>query len=153
MSTIIQGDELRNLLLGRKPISKAYTMAVETASLFTIAGGLVLVTSLVGKVTTAVTTAGTTKLQMNPTTGDTADLCQATDLGTTDTAAGDVLGFLYDQDGTTNTPVIARYGQALSGIVLPVGDIEIVNATGADGAITWYLTYVPYDDGATVVAA
>ena len=33
------------------------------------------------------------------------------------------------------------------------GTIEQVTATGADGGITWLLTYVPVEDGATIVAA
>ena len=33
------------------------------------------------------------------------------------------------------------------------GTIEQVTATGADGGITWTLTYVPLDDGAAVAAA
>jgi hypothetical protein len=36
--------------------------------------------------------------------------------------------------------------------VVSIGQIEHVSA-GTDGAITWYLTYVPLTDGATVVAA
>jgi flagella basal body P-ring formation protein FlgA len=38
-------------------------------------------------------------------------------------------------------------------IVVNVGTIEQVNATGADGGITWTLTYVPLDNGASVTAA
>ena len=62
-------------------------------SLFTVAGGKVLVTSLVGEVTTAITVANSYKLQHNPTTGTTKDLCAATDIGTTDTPVGSLLGF------------------------------------------------------------
>jgi hypothetical protein len=77
MSTIIQGDQLRTLMFGTT-VSKAYTpLAVETKTLFTITGGKVLITSIVGEVTTAITVAGTSKLQANPTTGATGDLCAA----------------------------------------------------------------------------
>ena len=38
-------------------------------------------------------------------------------------------------------------------IVVTTGTIEQVTATGADGGITWTLTYVPLDDGAAVAAA
>jgi hypothetical protein len=38
-------------------------------------------------------------------------------------------------------------------IAIDAGTIEQVTATGADGGITWYITYVPIVTGATIVAA
>ncbi|MEV8032277.1 hypothetical protein [Streptomyces sp. NPDC086182] len=152
MSTLIQGDELRTLLFGTA-VSKAYTpLAVETKTLFTITGGKVLITSIVGEVTTAITVAGTSKLQANPTTGTTGDLCAATDLGTTDTPAGDLISF----QGLKGDSIVFGVGATPTlkqPIVVNVGTIEQVNATGADGGITWTLTYVPLDNGASVAAA
>jgi hypothetical protein len=152
MSTIIQGDQLRTLMFGTT-VSKAYTpLAVETKTLFTITGGKVLITSIVGEVTTAITVAGTSKLQANPTTGATGDLCAATDLGTTDTPAGDLISF----QGLKGDSIVFGVGAAPTlkqPIVVNIGTIEQVNATGADGGITWTLTYVPLDNGASVAAA
>jgi hypothetical protein len=152
MSTLIQGDQLRTLMFGTT-VSKAYTpLAVETKTLFTITGGKVLITSIVGEVTTAITVAGTSKLQANPTTGTTGDLCAATDLGTTDTPAGDLISF----QGLKGDSIVFGVGAAPTlkqPIVVNVGTIEQVNATGADGGITWTLTYVPLDNGASVAAA
>jgi len=150
MTAIIQGSQLRNLVLGNTPISKSTgTLAATTVPLFTIAGGRVAITSLYGLVGTAITVANSYKLQMNPTTGDSTDINAATDIGTTDTAAGTTLGF---GQGTTAAPALLRGGFWHGLLILPVGQIESVSA-GTDGEITWYLTYVPYDDGATVVAA
>lgn len=151
MTAIIQGTQQRSLLLGSVPISKATgTLAATTVPLFTVAGGRVLITSLFGVVTTAITVANSYKLQSNPTTGDTTDICAATDIGTTDTAAGTVLGF---GQGTTAAPPLLRGGYNIpADLPVAVGQIEHVSA-GTDGAITWYLTYIPFDDGATVVAA
>lgn len=152
MSVIIQGSQLRTILFGNR-VEKAYaTLAVETKSLFTVAGGKVLITSIIGEVTTAITVAGTSKLQHNPTTGTTRDLVAATDLGTTDTPAGNVLGFT----GVPTDSIVHGPGAAptlAKPLVLTAGTIEQVNATGADGGITWVLTYVPLDDGATITAA
>lgn len=149
MSVIVQGSQLRNLLFGNAPISKATgTLAATTVALFTVAGGRVAVTSLFGVVTTSITVANSYKLQINPTTGDTSDIVAATDIGTTDTTAGTVLGF----DGAPASSIVKGAGGLARPLFLPVGQIEHVSA-GTDGAITWYLTYVPYDDGATVVAA
>lgn len=149
MSVIIQGTQQRNLLFGSSPISKSTgTLAASTVALFTIAGGRVAITSLFGVVTTSITVANSYKLQNNPTTGDTSDIVAATDIGTTDTTAGTVLGF----DGAPASSIVKGAGGLGRPLFLPVGQIESVSA-GTDGAITWYLTYVPYDDGATVVAA
>lgn len=145
------GRSYRNLHLGGAPISKSTgTLAATTVPLFTIAGGRVMITALWGLVGTAITVANSYKLQNNPTTGDTTDINAATDIGTTDTAAGTVLGF---GQGTTAAPALLKGGYNIPAqLVLPVGQIESVSA-GTDGEITWYLTYVPLDDGATVVAA
>ena len=150
MSVIIQGSQLRNLQFGNAPISKSTgTLAATTVALFTIAGGRVAVTSMYGLVGTSITVANSYKLQMNPTTGDTTDINAATDIGTTDSLAGSTLGF---GQGTTAAPALLKGGFWHGVLILPVGQIESVSA-GTDGEITWYLTYVPYDDGATVVAA
>lgn len=151
MTAMIQGSQLRNLVFGNAPISKSTgTLAATTVPLFTVAGGRVAITSLFGIVGTAITVANSYKLQNNPTTGDTTDICAATDIGTTDTAAGTVIGF---GQGTTAAPPLLRGGYNIpAALILPVGQIESVSA-GTDGEITWYLTWVPYDDGATVVAA
>lgn len=144
------GISHRNLILGGNHTSKATgTLAASTVSLFTIAGGRVMVTMLFGLVTTAITVANSYKLQINPTTGDSTDLCAATDIGSTDTAAGTTLGF---GQGTTAAPALLRGGYWHGHLIVPVGQIESVSA-GTDGDITWYISWVPYDSGATLVAA
>jgi hypothetical protein len=151
MSVHIQGDDLRAVILGRV-VSKAYTpLVVETKTLFTISG-LCVITNLFGKVTTAITVANTVKLQANPTTGTTKDIFAATDLGTTDTPAGSLIstpGLTGDTPlfGAGVAPLPTRH------LVIDAGTIEQVTATGADGGITWYVTYVPIETGATIVAA
>lgn len=133
-------------ILGQTVSKSTGTLAATTIPLFTIAGGLVLVTSIVGRVTTAITVANSYKLQHNPTLGTTADLCTAADLGTTDTVAGEIL---VAKKGTAIAIALVTLGTAS---VLDSGQIESVSA-GTDGVIKWYVTWVPIDDGATVVAA
>ena len=89
MSNLLGGQALALGVLGTT-VSKDQTIAAETRDLFTVSG-LVLVTGIVGKVTTAMTVANTVKLISNPTTGTSSDLVAATDLGTTDTPAGNLL--------------------------------------------------------------
>lgn len=151
MSVIIQGSQLRTVLFGTRVEKSTGTLAATTIGLFTVAGGKVLVTSIVGEATTAITVANSYKLQHNPTTGVTKDLCAATDIGTTDTPAGNLLGF----QGLTGDSILTGPGAVPTlkqPIVLTAGSVESVSA-GTDGVILWVLTYVPLDDGATIVAA
>ena len=159
MSTGIPGKQQRRLLLGSDPVSSASgAFAADTRTIFTVAGGEVLVTALWGKVTTAITVANTVKLQVNPTTGDTSDINEATDIGTTDTAAGTVIGFSGSIDdpatsGATFEYSLVKNGGALRNLVVTTGDIEqVVTGTNPDGDVTWYATWVPLTDGATLVA-
>jgi hypothetical protein len=152
MTTYIDPVSQRRIALGNRVQTSSYTLGVETKTLFTVTG-LVAITSLVGRVDTAITAANTVKLQANPTTGATGDLCSATDIGTTDTPAGDLLSLpnapgsaLLFGVGTVRNLVGAE-------VFVNAGTIEQVTATGADGAITWFLTYVPYTDDGAVAAA
>jgi len=153
MSVIIQGTQLREIALGRYVQGKTSTLAgAATHSLFTIAGGEVLITALWGKCTTAMAGANTVNLQTNPTTGDTVVVATATDLGTTDTAAGTTIGI----SGSDVVPATALKagGKALQDIVVTTGAIEAaVTGAAADGVVEWYCTWVPLTVGATVVAA
>lgn len=151
MSVYLDAIAYRKMLLGPNLVTKATgTLAASTVPLFTIAGGLVLVTGLFGLVTVSITVANSYKLQNNPTAGDTTDINAATDIGTTDTVAGTVIGF---GQGTTAAPALLKGGQLNSHMwVIPVGQIESVSA-GTDGNITWYCSWVPIDAAATLVAA
>lgn len=153
MSTIIQGTQLREISLGRYLQGKTSTLAgAAVHQIFTVAGGEVLITALWGKVTTALAAANTINLQTDPTTGDTVVIATATDLGTTDTAAGTLIG------ATANTLVpatnLVKGGLPLGPIVVTTGEIESdVTGASADGVIQWFCTWVPLTAGATVVAA
>lgn len=133
-------------IIGNVVSKSTGTLAATTIPLFTIAGGLVAVTAIVGRVTTAITVANSYKLQHNPTAGTNSDLCTATDIGTTDTAVGEIL--------------VAKKGSALAvgaavvtaPVLMDTGQIESVSA-GTDGVIKWYVAWVPVDDGASLVAA
>lgn len=154
-STANPGKAFRNQLFGMPPANKS-TGAITgnpTTPLFTITGGLVLITGLWGIVTTALTTdGGTYALQANPTLSgaSTQTIVTATDLGTSDTAVGDLIGLTR---GTSAAPAFLRGGTAQFGAIATTGQIEFVGAASANGAITFYCTYVPLDDGAALVAA
>lgn len=159
MSVIVQGSQFRNLLLGGAPASSpSGAFAADTRTIFTVTGGEVLITALWGKVTTAITVANTVALQTNPTTGDTKVFVEATDIGTNDTAVGTVVGFTPSIDDPATSGALGEHsimlgGHLLQDLVVTTGDIEmVVTGTNPDGAITWYCTWVPLTDGASLVA-
>ncbi len=158
MASFIQGTQLRTLQLGTRVAKATGTLAATTVDLFIIAGGECLITSMYGLVTVSITVANSYYLKVTPTAGDAAPLCTATDIGTTDTVAGGLLGF--GLGSTTAAPKLlspsgganAAWPSALPETPVTTGKIQSVSA-GTDGNITWVLTWVPLTDGATIVAA
>jgi hypothetical protein len=149
MSVLNDGAALRKGQFGIRVEKSTGTLAATTVPLFTIAGGLVAVTSLTGRVTTAITVANSYKLQHNPTAGTTVDLCAATDIGTTDTALGEI--FVVSGVRATGLSIGAN-PRVTPAQIMDSGQIESVSA-GTDGVILWIVTYFPLDDGASLVAA
>jgi len=152
MTVVNEAAAYRKSVLGSGPVSKASgALSGTTFNLFTVAGGEVLITSFYLKVTTAISTdGGTLALTLVPTTGDTLTLVTATDLGTTDTAVGTVVGL--DQ-GSTAASKFLRGGRADLNAVVTTGTVKLTGASSVNGAVTAYCTWVPLTDGATLVAA
>jgi hypothetical protein len=154
MTTILQGSQLRQIDLGQGPVSKASGTLLDATNvnLFTVAGGEVLITALWMKCTTTMAGANTIAVRNDPTTGDNIVIVTATDLGTTDTTAGTVIGL--DQ-GTTAATKFLRGGRVDLNAVVTTGTVKLVpTGTGTiDGAVTVYCTWIPLTDGATLVAA
>lgn len=149
MSVYLPSAAQRGSVLGNVATKSTGTLAATTIPLFTIAGGLVAVTSIVGRVTTAVTVANSYKLQHNPTAGTTVDLFAATDIGTTDTALGEI----FVVSGVRATALtIGANPRVTPAQIMDVGQIESVSA-GTDGVILWVVTWVPVENGASLVAA
>lgn len=156
MSVLIQGDQLRSLLCGVK-VSRATAALPQTAagSLFTITGGKVLITSLVGEVTTVIQTqADNTKLTFDPTdAGATQDLCAVLDI------TADAVGTMYSLTGTPATAMQDALNFLPSSkvlaqpLVLKPGAILLDCAASNTGSVKWDLCYIPLDNGASVVAA
>ena len=151
--TFISGLALRKLLLGIKVDKASFTLpATATGSLFTVTGGRILLTSIIGEVTTLVQTqANNTKLISTPTTGTAVDMCVVLDI------TADEAGCLY---GITGVPATALVGtnagltvQMYNYQIIPIGTIGLSCAATNTGATKWSMTYIPIDDGAAVVAA
>lgn len=121
-------------------------------ALYTIAGGRVALTLIVGEVTTVIQTqANNTKLISNPTVGADLDICAV--LSTTALAVGTLLGIT----GLFSDALIGAGPGALSGptrpVVLPVGTLDLSCAASNTGQVKWLVCYQPIDPGATLVAA
>lgn len=152
MTTMIQGTQLRTMYLGTKVDQPAKTVPQNVLSaLFTVSGGRVLVTGIVGEVTTII--GGTTpsaKLVANPTVGADSDITAA--VAITADAVGNLYGVSTVGGNLAVLESVAPLGQ--EPFVLKAGTLDLhVSAADATGAIKWSLFYVPLDDGASVAAA
>lgn len=120
-------------------------------ALFTITGGRIVVTQIVGEVTTAIQNqANNTKLVHNPTTGTDVDLCAVLNI------AADEVGTLYGITGVFADALIGA-GQAMRAqtqpLVLKPGTIDLNCAASNTGAVKWSLFWAPLDAGAYVAPA
>ncbi len=151
MTVVNEASAFTKSVLGAGPVRKTQALSAASLPVFTIAGGEVMVTSVFLKFTVASTTdGGTLALANNPTTGDTATLVTATDIGTSDTAIGTIVGL--DQ-GTTAASKFLRGGRHDINWVVGVGQLELVGASSVNGTCEIGVTWVPLTDGATLVAA
>lgn len=154
MTTITSPDAFRSNELGNGPVSKASGTLTHgtTTNLFTITGGEVLITALWLKCTTTMAGANTLAINLVPTAGNTMTMVTATDLGTTDTVAGSVVGL--DQGSTAASKFLVG-GRVDLRAVVTTGTVGLVQ-TGSgtiDGAVTVYCTWIPLTQGARLVAA
>jgi hypothetical protein len=155
MSVIIQGSQLRTILLGDK-VERATATIPQTATqnIFTVSGGAILVTGLVGRVTTAIGgTATTLKVSTAPTVGTAVDLTTA--VAITSKEVGSVITLPL----TAGAAIIVNNGGGGGQVpghapyVVPAGAISITTSASTTGAIKWTLTYIMLDDGSAAAAA
>ena len=146
------GGELRKKdLLGLTLDRVTSTLPATTyGALFNITGGRVVMTSIIGEVTTAIQGQTTNlKITSTPTTGTAVDVTANLD---TD---ADVEGSLYGI-GVYLSATIGGAGAAAfasTPIVLPIGSVGITTGATSSGSIQWSVTYVPLDDEAFMEVA
>jgi len=126
--------------------------ATTVASLFTIAGGRVVILGIVGEVATTIQTiANATKLIANPTTGVDTDLCATLDI------SAKAVATLFGITGIFADALVGSGGGATillqRPVVVAIGAIELSCAGTATGTVKWTCYYVPLDEGATLVSA
>jgi hypothetical protein len=157
MSTIIQGNDLRTLTQGVKVDRTAAVLpATTTANIFTVSGGRVLITSLVGTVTTATTaTATTLAIGTVPTVGTARTTALASAVAVTSREIGTQVNPAATLGGALVVGADAgAASQAIAaGFIVSAGAISITTSATNTGAMSWSLTYIPLDNGASVAAA
>jgi hypothetical protein len=159
MTNIYRGDDVRLIQLGRLVTRATKVIPQATSeSLFTVTGGNILLTGILGEVTTAMDAVATTlKLIHTPSAAGTA----ATDLsGASADITGAIVGTLFAIPAAKATGLIvsATAGNFASDVcpqwLLPPGAIGLTG-TGLNtgGRIKWQMSFIPLDDAAAVAAA
>lgn len=152
MSTIIKGTSLRQIDLGIKLDGGIKTLPqTTTTTLFTVTGGRILVTSMVGLVTTVVQAqANAAQIVATPTVGTVNNITGTVDINAA--AVGSLLSVL----GLAADALVLSTGGGISLVrnpfIVAVGTLGFKTAASSTGATSWSITYIPYDDAAVVVA-
>ena len=147
---------VKELWLSRKALGQVVERALDilpqtaTEALFTITGGRVKVTSIIGEVTTAIENlAVNARLSAAPTTGGGADICGALNI------QNFVVGRLL---GITGIPIDALGSRGgvnpaqTQGVILKAGTLTLTTDANRTGKVKWTLHYVPVDVGAVITA-
>ena len=160
MANYYKGTAVRDTVAGIAVRTGAQTWpqgGPGTMNLFTVAGGNVVVTSLFGIITTIPAGDPGITLGTAPTTGT----AETAGLATTVAITEEVGTWITVVDTpTTNKPGALSIGghagnvqfNQLAGFAVAPGQITLTAANAETGAISWYLTYWPLDDGASVTA-
>jgi hypothetical protein len=128
--------------------------ATTTATLFTVAGGTVLIEWLVGFVTTAIQNqACNLSLGNTPTGGSAASTSLATATAITNKPVGSLFIPAFSS-GVGTAAIVAQAVQDQAGsaqsFIVPAGTITWTTSATNSGQIAWYLNGLPVDSGATV---
>lgn len=156
MSIILDPTTLLAGFRGAKVERATAALPQTTAgALFTITGGRILLTELIGEVTTVIQTqANNTKLTFDPTdAGATQDLCAVLDI------TADAVGTMYSLTGTPATAMqdglnfLSPNKTLAKAVILKPGSILLDCAASNTGSVKWTACWVAFDGAARLVAA
>lgn len=151
MASMIPGKALRNALYGIRVDRAAATLpATGNQTLFNIAGGRVIITGIIGEVTTV---ASATATNIKLTSVGTAIGGSGTDMASNVAITSAAVGTLYSPTAIGSAGQVGAAVTQNNEEILPVGLIRLTTDATNTGAMKWTLTYIPLDDGATVTAA
>lgn len=155
MTTIIANKDVRTISLGIKVARATATLPASTlGNIFTVSAGRILLVALVGEVTVAIQNqACTVSIGTAPTVGTGS----ATALGTASSIIAAPIGthFAANPGSAVTTDLATQAGvlAQAAGYLLDAGAITITTSATNTGSVQWDLLYIPWDDGAQVVAA
>ena len=136
--------------LGKK-VEKGSTAitGISTKDMFSVTGGRILVTALIGEVATVDLQAQANALTINvdPTVGLTGAL------GTGIETNGALIGTTFSVTGNPADAIIKNTGAAItckSPVIVPAGGIFYATAASSTGEMKWTIWYVPLDPAAYV---
>jgi len=145
-------QKVADRILGMR-IDRAISNVAQTGvlSIFNIVGGRVLVTNILGEVTTVLGVVGNMSLEANPTTGTMAVLSGLL------AAGGLEEGCMIALDGTKATNLLGvtagGRGMATNSVTVQIGTIDQRCSASDTGQMRWSVWYVPIEDGAYITAA
>jgi len=113
--------------------------------------GRVMITMIIGKVTTAIQDqTDNAKLVSNPSVGGDVDLCAVLDI------ANDGIGTSYNITGTFTDAMVATTSGAFtsqeSAFIINEGTIDLDCSASNTGEIEWILHYIPVEPGSYVTS-
>ncbi len=151
MSAGVAGKSLRNINYGARVFRAGATLpATGNQTIFNVTGGRVIITSLIGEVTTVMSATAT---NVKVTAVGTASGV-ATDMTANAAVTSLAVGNLYSISGVSGTAAaVGSSVQQNNEVIVPVGIIRATTDATNTGAMSWTVTYVPLDDGAAVTAA
>ncbi len=147
MTSIVKTTSYRDLAFGVK-VDKATAVLPATAygTLFTVSGGRVLITGLIGEFTIAAdATATTVKVTGTPTTGTAVDWCTATAVTSKEIGAQMTLPAAAGGALVVTNAGAGGQIQCKSPFVAAIGTIGITTSATNAGSAKWTVFYVPLD--------
>lgn len=150
MSSQIPGKALRDSLYGIRVDRAAANLPASTSGNLFSVSGRILLTAIVGQVTTAIQAqANAIKLEAFLTSA-----AAATDLCATAESNGQAVGKLFGISGAVGTAATFGYGvpKLATMIINGPGFIRLNTAATNTGQMSWALHYIPLDLGAVVAA-
>jgi hypothetical protein len=154
VTTILQGQQLRLVEYGFQVLKANQALPqTATSTLFTVTGGRVIITSLVGTVHTAIQNqACTLALGTVPTTGTASSTGIATATSIINLEAGTHVYLPQTKGALTVNANAGAAAQMFAGAayVVSAGAVSWTTSASNTGAFDWALTYIPLDTGASV---
>lgn len=149
-ASAMDGYALTQVYYGvRSDKATAVLPASTTGTIFTVAGGRVIILALIGEVTTIIQAQATTlKMVSTPTVGSAIDLCTTADLSALE------VGGRVALPGAVGSALTKQNAGGLAlqnvNLLVPAGTIQLTTVATSTGSVKWSCWWIPFDQGATL---